>query len=441
MKRSAPLAFAWLVVLGGVIALAGAGRLSQPEGGAPGSPPPPAGGPAQPQAQSPHPPAQPEVIVYLKDGKRVSGLLVSQTPEAMVLRIAGIDTTIEASRIERHQVLPSVLERYQQIREAIGDDAEQIVTLADWLRQREQLDLALAEVERALRIEPGRADAKKLHTLITQQIQLRARSRPQDRQKPDSVPRGAQPGAPKPPDDSVPLLTPDQVNLIKVYEVDLDNPPRLVIKRETIERLIESRPDSSLIPATQEGRDAIYRWPAARVLELMFRLQARDLYPEVEVLDQPRAMQLFRDEVNAAWLINSCATAQCHGGSEAGRFRLANRRPRADATVYTNFLILDRFRLDDGTAMINYDNPDRSPLLHLALPREDSLFPHPPVRRGAASVDSWRRVFRSTDDRMFRATVQWINAMYRPRPNYPIEYRPAQPLQPPTPAPAEPPPR
>ena len=45
---------------------------------------------------------------------------------------------------------------------------------------------------------------------------------------------------------------------------------------------------------------------------------------------------------------------------------LASKRPSAEATVYTNFLILERYRLPDGTPMISYEEPARSPLLNLA---------------------------------------------------------------------------
>ncbi len=399
------------------------------------TPPRPTPPPAQPETKppAPIPPApgaepretEPEIVVFLKDGKRFNGLLVSEKEGTLVLRIAGIATRFDAATVDRYQILPPVLERYRQIRDAVGDDVAGLLQLVDWLRAREQYDLALKEVRHVLEIDANSGEALRLKTLLTSQIELRnkAKSGPQ---KPTSAQpvRPASESKPTDPHAQFPLLTEQQINLIKVYEVDLDDPPRILIRRDTVTRLLQFGAGSPQVPVTQEGRDAIYREPPSKILELMFRLKARDLYGEVQVIDQPKAMQIFRDDVCASWLMNSCATNACHGGQEAGRLMLCNRRPRAEASVYTNFLILDRFKLADGAPLINYDAPDRSPLLQMGLPREDSLFPHPVIRKGASAMDGWKRVFKSTDERQFKRTEDWIKGMYRPRPTYPIEYQP-----------------
>ena len=100
-------------------------------------------------------------------------------------------------------------------------------------------------------------------------------------------------------------------------------------------------------------------------------------------------MRLFRDEVARSWLANSCATARCHGWPDAGRLRLTNKKPGMDAAVYTNFLILDRFRMADGRALINYDEPAKSPLLDMALPRDPARISHPSARGSPACLKWW----------------------------------------------------
>jgi hypothetical protein len=178
------------------------------------------------------------------------------------------------------------------------------------------------------------------------------------------------------------------------------------------------------MPRTREGQAALYRASPARILDLMFRVRARNLYSEVKVLDQPRSMRQFRDELHRSWIINSCATTRCHGGNEAGRLRLHNRRPGSDQTLYTNFLILERFRLADDTPLINYEDAGRSPLLHMGLPRDSSRFAHPVVPGADGRGDLWKPAFRSPTDRRFLEATEWIMSMYRPRPDYPIEYTP-----------------
>lgn len=363
---------------------------------------------------------QPEAIVLLKDGRRITGLLVERTREAVVLKVGGIATRLPADIIDRVEVLPPVLERYQQMRDAIDDDdPDQLVQLAEWLRSRARFDLAIKELLRALEVRPGHPEATRLLTLVRGQRELASRAGSGDR----GAPRPA--GAPAPavrPD--FPVLSPDQINTIKVYEIDLKSPPDLLVDRDTMTRLMERHSGDPSIPPTAEGREALYRLAPARQVELIFKLQARELYPEIRVIGQPHSMTRFRDEVHRPWIVNSCATTRCHGGEEAGRLYLSNRRPNSEATVYTNFLILERFRLPDDSPLLDYDEPARSALLQMALPRRDSLVPHPIVPGPDGRGDLWRPAIRSTDDRRFQQAVEWMKSMYRPRPQYPVDYQP-----------------
>jgi len=98
----------------------------------------------------------------------------------------------------------------------------------------------------------------------------------------------------------------------------------------------------------------------------------------------------------------------------------------SDATIYTNLLILERFKLRDGTPLINYDKPEDSPLLQMALPRESSIYPHPEVTSRSGRRNAPEQ-FRSTEDVQFQRALDWIRAMYQPRPDYPIDYAPPLP--------------
>lgn len=371
--------------------------------------------------------AEPECILHLTTGRRLTGLLVSRSDNEVVIRVGGIATPFKREQIDRLEILPPVLDRYRAMRATIDDtDTQNLLLLVEWLRTRELYTQALTELDLILIREPFNPKAREQHTLITQLQRLRDRAA---NSPPPGAPEGSpeasntEPQAARPARKTFPLLSEDDINLIKVYEIDLAKPPRMRIDRSTIDALIQAYSDSELIPTSKEGRDALYRQSPERILDLMFRLRARDFYSRVKVLDQPEAMKQFRADVHSAWLINACATDRCHGGTDAGRLALYNRARNADPAVYTNFLILERFKLTDGTPLINYDQPQRSPLLHLALPRERSLYPHPdtPAARG------WRPTFTSQRDRRYEDTLNWIRAMYRPRPDYPVTYEPPEP--------------
>jgi len=356
-----------------------------------------------------------QIRVVYADGRIIEGVLVRQLEGLLTMRIAGAEVQVEVKPADRIEVLESVEDRYRTVRASIPDtDSERILALAVWLQRQQMYEFALAETEHVLEREPTNAEALRLKRTLLPQLELQQRQRESARNPAPKVTRDvARPLKP----DEFPILTPEQINLIRVYELDLKDPPRLVIPRETISKLLERYAGHPLIPTTKQGRDAFYRREPVEVLDVMFRVQARELYPEVQVMTNPRSMDVFRDRVHATWLVNSAATTQCHGGSKAGRFVLLNRRPTSPAAVYTNFLIIDRFTMSDGTPLIDWAEPENSPLLHLGLPPSDSLFPHP-------KVEGWQPVFTSRDSRRFKQAVEWIKMMYRPRPEYPIEYDP-----------------
>lgn len=418
------------------------------------SPAQPAGKPTEAPAPPAAKPAElPEVTVYLKTGQRINGLLVSVGSDEVVVRVAGISTRLPMDSIQRYDVLPPIMERYQELRKSIGSDPENIVRLAQWLQSREQYALALSEIERALAQDATNGEALRLKRIIEQQLILQARGVDRAAGEPGKdkpAPESANPPRPRPTD--FPLLSREDINLIKVYEIDLAAHPRVVIPREIAKRMLESRAGNPLIPITREGREAILRRPPLEILDLMFKLQAREFYKDVEVIDLPASIRAFRDDVQRTWLM-SCATNQCHGGLDAGRLVLYNRSPNSDQAVFTNLLILERFRTrigadaepasasgerrgPFGVPLIDWDRPERSPLLQLGLPREDSLFPHPVVPRDGpqgprtGGGDVWKPEFHSADDRLFKKAVAWIQSMYRPRPSYPIDYTPLRPFEP-----------
>jgi len=367
-----------------------------------------------------------ETEVVFKDGARVSGMVVEQSPETIVMSINGIRTTFKMSTIDRIRVLPPIEDRYRALRDTIDpEDADGIMKLAEWLRARGRLDLALTEIDRVLELEPANPSARDLRTLIVEQEKLSAAtSAPRSDRKPiaplSKTPRAAE----------FPLLTEEQVNLIRVFEVDLNDPPRMIITRDTMRRFLDKYAGTVVegrgsVPVTPEGRDLFYRLKPAEVLGWMFDLKAREFYNEVEVMENPASMRRFRDDIHRTWLTNSCATSRCHGGEDAGRLWLYNRRNGSDAAAYTNFLILERFRLENGLPLINYNEPSRSVLLQMGLSRDSAVFKHPEVvglHRG-----KWKAVFRSEDDHKYQQAVDWILSMYPKRTDYPVEYTPPVP--------------
>ena len=371
------------------------------------------------QERDPPPPRveDPECIITLLDGGQMNGRLVEESADEVVIRVGEVLTRFQTKDIERLMLVEPVLERYRRMRLAIDDsDAEQRLLLTEWLMGQRQYALALREVQGVLEIEAHNPRAGELERLLSQQVRLLESARPEPMEGNETV------------DDRTPrpefaMLSPEQINLLRVFEVDLEHPPKMSVSRETVEKILAYYAEDERVPRNPEQRRALYRKRGDEILALLFDLRARELYGEVRVEEDPQRFRAFRVDVHNEWLLRGCATNRCHGGEDAGRLYLANQRWRAEATVYTNFLILDRFRTSDGRPLIDYEEPDKSLLLELALPLEISTFPHPTVSE-LGRERPWRAVIRSRDDANFKKTVSWIRAMYSPHTDYPIDYTP-----------------
>lgn len=393
-----------------------------------------------------------EADLVLHDGRTINGTLIKRSLTSVVFSVGGVPTTFDMQAIERIVAVPPVEERYKAIKASIDPaDAQGLMRLAEWLRAHHRCDLAMLEVDNALLADPGNPDARALKLLIGEQQKIEEASRKAKEKKPADQPVGKTPepaSRSAKPAPVFPVLTDEQINVIRVYEVDLNDPPKMVIAREVVEQFLTKyagqRPEGrETIPGSDQGRRIYASRKPVEILTDMFALKAREFYPQVKVLENPQSLQLFRDGVNRTWLVNSCATSKCHGGEEAGRLMLYERKPASDVAAYTNFLILERFQMagadgKDPVSLINYNEPAQSPLLQLGLPRAEAKFKHPEVE--APGRPHWRPVFRSEQDERFQQAVTWIKSMYGAkdgkRPTYPIDYTPPQPSKAPEIAPA-----
>ncbi len=376
-----------------------------------------------------------EVLILWKSGQRTRARWVGRDGGAIVVRIGPIETRIPADQVDRVVPQRSAEERYREMRAVIEDgDIERLVMLADWLRDQGMYEEAGYEIGRVLALEPTHPEAIRLSRLIEQERRLRQAERAAaEGAGAAPTPREAvTPRFRRPAPGEFPLLSPEEVNILKVWELDLNNPPRILIDRATVDAFLDRYGDDPGIPSSQDGRASFHQKPPVEILAEMFRLRARDMYARVQVLGMPDSLDRFRNNINATWLVNHCATTQCHGGLEAQGLFLYNRDPRAEQAALTNYLIIERSTMPDGRPLLDYENPERSPLLQMALPRHIAAFPHPDVR-------GWRPVFRSPDIRRFRQAIDWLDSMRRPRAEAPIDFVPPEPPGSPDPStPSEP---
>jgi hypothetical protein len=326
--------------------------------------------------------------------------------------------------VDHVQLEPTFDERLRLFRESLASTYSPSIhfELCRWLVDERQYTLAEEELSQLV-AKSKLPEAVELLRVVQAQLALQAPRPPRRNDRDDD--------SPDEPDDDRPRsgsvleadLLPDtiisaaDVNVMRVYEIDFANPPKVAVDPDTIRALLEAYGTSPLIPASTEERTALFRADPLQIVRLMFELRAREFYPRIQVLSEPHSLNEFRRRVHNTWLINNCATSGCHGGARAGRFFLHRRDHKDDRVRYTNLLILERLSLNEQWPLINYDDPMMSVIIQHGLPRSQARLPHPPAK-------GWKPVFAGSSPRLLQGTLQWIDSMFRPRPDYPVEFEP-----------------
>lgn len=358
-------------------------------------------------------------ILYLRDGTILRGNLVKDSFDEVVLEIEGVRSRFPRSTALYAEFDLSLKEKYQRFKSAIKPEQYlRRFELARWLFVEEQYELAKTELEELVS-DSQLPEAIQLLKIVKAQILLEdgRLSTLNDKTIPGAIPSGDGSGLvdlrdllPKT------LISNDDVNIIRVYEIEFERPPKMHIGPDSIREILEKYGDSNLVPSDSVGRTKLFRAEPIQVVKLLFDLKARDLYSRIDVQTEPRALNLFRQRVHDAWLIPNCATSRCHGGLDGGRFFLHRRNHKRERVRYTNLLILERWNATERP-LIDYENPTNSLIIQYSLPRKEARFPHPDVK-------GYRPVFSRSNQRLLNDTIEWIQKMYKPRPRYPVSYEP-----------------
>ena len=342
--------------------------------------------------------------VYLHDGRVIRGVIVKNELEEVILSLHGIHISFAGDDVNTvipdrpfEQVYVELLERLDL------DNEKHLESLILWLLKRDKPKIAEAHLQATTSTHP---------TINRLQMTVRARlgtktTTPQSKDTNQISHEVASRVLGK-------LLSDEEVNLIRVYEIDLNDPPALVISPQTRQRFINLYGSNPIFPP--DIRKKICTLSDLEVFKLMRALNAKELYDEVFVVEEPRSLANFRQYVHDTWLVNRCGTLMCHGGYDSGRF-LIRTEPRYKASSrYANLLMLDRLVVDTRWPLLNYENPERSLIIQYALPRNEALKPHP-------ETPLWEPAMRLQRNNSYDSTIRWIKSMRQlPRPNYPIEF-------------------
>ena len=385
-----------------------------------------------------HPKPGQRGLVQLRDGTIVRGEILKDSLEEVEFQVDSVRGRVPREKVYRVMLELQFETRYARIKAAIAPEEHgRRLGLARWLADQDRLDLAITELEALLRdgdVEEAREMLREINARVKLELAVKESKENSKKKAADKAadaaaaaeqtqaandgsnsakpaPRGAPTTREMLPKD---LLSNEDVNLVRVYEIDFKDPPRLTVSPEGVRQLILRYGSSALVPATTQERNALYSKSSVEIARLMFDLKARDLYNYIEVEEDPTSVAKFRTRVHNSWLISNCATSRCHGGVDAGRFFLYTGNAKDQRIRYTNLLTLLNFKVD-GKPVINFEDPPNSLLIQYAMARSSARYPHPDVK-------GWRPVLSTTTPQLLQDTLDWIRSMYQPRPEYPVKY-------------------
>ena len=126
----------------------------------------------------------------------------------------------------------------------------------------------------------------------------------------------------------------DQINTLRLLMIDPAEQPNVKIKREAVDRLLTDYSSSSDVPKGTEAQNAFRNAPGWAQLDLVFKLKARALWPQITITDDPKVIKDFKTNVHRQYVLNYCGTAMCHGGSNSD-LSTSTRRPTRRYTPTT----------------------------------------------------------------------------------------------------------
>lgn len=358
-------------------------------------------------------------VVTTKDGREFTGEVVKDDLSGVTLIISGIEMFLQREDIDRVVYPMTVEEQYAARRAELSeDDADAWYRLMSWLFESQAYTLARKELELFVKRHPGDSRAQRLSTIIEAKLKLIE----QEKVRPDlSVTPPVEGG----PDTETPgpdvahggqaerWLTLEQINLIKVWELDLSEEPSVIVPKDVAEELFERYREDERVPRGRKEQVAFYALPGYKQLETIFAVTARELYGRVQVRGNPPVMQKFRAGIHNNYVLNHCGTIRCHGRPDAAGLQLIRAQPTSERTIYTNFFILQAARSEHGR-VINRQEVERSLLLQYALPRDVAVKPHP-------EVPGWRPGLPNADNQRYQMVSDWIAGLQLD-PKYGIGY-------------------
>ena len=217
-------------------------------------------------------------------------------------------------------------------------------------------------------------------------------------------------------DKEDPFLSKEDIELIKVYEVDLDSdpPPRVLIPRDVLGEFVKEYQSDDEELRGKSKQDAFVRGKGHIQLAKFFEHRARDYYKHVRIRSKIESLRAW-STVHRRYILGYFQPT--FGAGSVPDLFLFPRDRDAERVEMSNFYILTQTTID-GKPIIDRNAPEESLLVQWGLPRESAKFPAPDVK-------GWEPKFKDEKDERFIEKVDWIKSLISDNQGsaYGIEYK------------------
>lgn len=199
-----------------------------------------------------------------------------------------------------------------------------------------------------------------------------------------------------------PYLSEEEIELIKVYEVNLesDPPPTVKIPRDELRNFLKEFQADDRVPRGKQEQERWLRTDGYKQLALIFELRAQDYYKHVRISSQIKPLREFKS-IHRRYIHGYFQPTFATGAIPS--LYLFPRGRDSERIEMTNYYILTQATVD-GKPIIDRNAPEESLLVQWGLPREEAKFPAP-------DVEGWEPKFKDTDDERFIEHVDWIKSL------------------------------
>lgn len=354
-------------------------------------------------------------VVTMKNGTRVEGEVVEETPDAVVIETHGVRTVIQRVDMESIETRESFEKEFADRRAKLAEgDVAARLELARWCFDQRHYPEAREIADEAAKLDPNSTDAAAMQELIRRQVSLENRagqatppSTPTDlHSTPASVERA--------------FLQAGDINLIKSAELQSTDNPRFRFENGVEKRFLEvsgadAKEFSKLSPMEKYTR--------------ISKAGSVDMLRDVSIMGDPARIATYRQKVQPM-MLSGCASAGCHGTMAGKGFVVFLNANGSDGATYSNYYILMQYKRmlqSEGTGlfaqgkvqrrMIDRSNPEQSLLLEYGLPRGMATYKHPQVNGLSAT-------FRDKNDPRYKTVLAWIKTLGPIEPTYHVNYTP-----------------